>query len=150
MFWELVSVTGNFDLGFLSESWCLEGGVSQPTDPCLKRELAQARSDLRWGEHVKRKKQKIEEGGCPADLTPSGRAILQKLEKNMLRLEVNELTLETGHGDIRLANGNRVAIGGSSGGATRRLLDGYLLPDIPDLESLRATDMELLEADARE
>ena len=81
---------------------------------------------------------------------PSERDILDQLESNMLRLKVNDLTLRTGHGDIRLANGNRVAIGGSSGGATRRLLDGYLLPDIPDLESLHATDMELLEADARE
>ena len=59
VFWELVSFTGNFDLGFRSESWCLEGCVSQPTDPGLKRELTQARSDLRWGEHVKRNKNRI-------------------------------------------------------------------------------------------
>ena len=67
VFWELVSFTGTFDPDFLEGSGCSEGGVPQPTDPNLKRELTQARSDLRWVEHVKRKRKKIEEGGCHAD-----------------------------------------------------------------------------------
>ena len=43
---------------------------------------------------------------------------------------VNEATLASGHGRLRIADGQTVDIGGSTGGTSRVVIDGYTAPKI--------------------
>ena len=54
---------------------------------------------------------------------------LQMLEDGSLLRRTNEAVAAFGHGTLRHGN-ERVEIGGSTGGVTRVLLDGYAEPDV--------------------
>ena len=58
-------------------------------------------------------------------------------QENLLRLEdgsllrhTNEAVAAYGHGTLRRDDGETIEIGGSTGGITRFLLDGYAEPDV--------------------
>ena len=49
--------------------------------------------------------------------------------RSLLRL-TNEAVAAFGHGTLRRADGERMEVGGSTGGVTRFLLDGNAEPDV--------------------
>ena len=54
---------------------------------------------------------------------------LRKLDDGSLLCRTNDAVAAFGHGTLRLGD-DRIEIGGSTGGLTRFLLDGYAEPDV--------------------
>ena len=55
---------------------------------------------------------------------------LRRLEDGSLLRHTNEAVAAYGHGTLRRDDGETIEIGGSTGGITRFLLDGYAEPDV--------------------
>ena len=64
--------------------------------------------------------------------------LVEEFKNDSLRLRMNEAIIKRGHGTLVHGDGSRLAIGGSTGGLTRRNMDGFKAPT-PDelLEFLR-------------
>jgi len=64
--------------------------------------------------------------------------LVEEFKNDSLRLSMNEAIIKRGHGTLVHGDGSRLAIGGSTGGLTRRNMDGFKAPT-PDeqLEFLR-------------
>jgi len=89
----------------------------------LKIQTIQAHADLRYAARLDRKrKAKHNFTGCDLER-------LRDFDSGVLRRRVNELTVQSGHGDVRYADGTRIHLGAPHGGLTRRILDGYVPPD---------------------
>ena len=132
---ELIIYTGRFDPEFLNKAHEAQerNGASQPVasadrQKALKKKAAQAKLDYRMT--------------CILRLKLARRQVnyddLERWEKeNLLRLEdgsllrhTNEAVAAYGHGTLRRDDGETIEIGGSTGGITRFLLDGYAEPDV--------------------
>ena len=55
---------------------------------------------------------------------------LRRLQDGSLLRHTNEAVAAYGHGTLRRDDGETIEIGGSTGGITRFLLDGYAEPDV--------------------
>ena len=55
---------------------------------------------------------------------------LRRLEDGSLLRHTNDAVAAYGHGTLRRDDGETMEIGGSTGGITRFLLDGYAEPDV--------------------
>ena len=55
--------------------------------------------------------------------------LLNHWDTGILRKELNEADAKLGHGRLRSAGGNYLDIGGSTGGGSRRIIDGWVPPD---------------------
>ena len=64
--------------------------------------------------------------------------LVEEFKNDSLRVRMNEAIIKRGHGTLVHGDGSRLAIGGSTGGLTRRNMDGFKAPT-PDeqLEFLR-------------
>ena len=52
------------------------------------------------------------------------------MEDGSLLRRTNEAVAAFGHGTLRRVGGERIEVGGSTGGVSRFLLDGYTEPDV--------------------
>jgi len=102
--WELVSFTGRFDPEWLRQRLKEQDanentGAVQPTAKAYTwhQKAIEARSALRWGNHLTRKRARI---GEPLMNKPD-RILLQQFDNGDLRRRVNELTVLTGNGRLR-------------------------------------------------
>ena len=132
---ELIIYAGRFDPDFLSRAHDdqVRSGASQPVadraaQARLKRAAAQAKLDYRKTCMLRRKldRGQVEEG----DLAWWERENLRKLQDGSLLRLTNEAVAAFGHGTLRRVGGERIEIGGSTGGVTRFLLDGNAEPDV--------------------
>ena len=104
------------------------GGVSQraqgnETERRQNHKKAlEARADLRLAWKFARKR------ACGGQLTTHECSLLKLFDEDELRQKVNAMTAQTGHGRLRGKDGQYMDIGGSTGGSTRRILDGYAMP----------------------
>ena len=64
------------------------------------------------------------------DLERWERENLRRLQDGSLLRHTNEAVAAYGHGTLRRDDGETIEIGGSTGGITRFLLDGYAEPDV--------------------
>ena len=132
---ELIIYTGRFDPEFLSQAHDARdrSGASQPvarTDRQaeLKRRAAQAKLDYRMTCMLRRK---LDRGQVEIrDLDRWEQENLRRLEDGSLLRRTNEAVAAYGHGTLRRDDGETIEIGGSTGGVTRFLLDGYAEPDV--------------------
>ena len=132
---ELIIYAGRFDPEFLSRAHDeqVRSAASQPgPDPDaqarLKRAAAQAKLDYRKTCILRRNLDRghVEE----SDLTWWERENLRKLQDGSLLRLTNEAVAAFGHGTLRRVDGEKIEIGGSTGGVTRFLLDGTAEPDL--------------------
>ena len=80
---------------------------------------------------------RVNNGQCKyEDLTEENKVDLGNLNNGNLRKWANSAIIAYGHGSVRRADGATMAIGGSTGGITRRLLDGHQQADADDFLSL--------------
>ena len=89
----------------------------------LKIAAVRARGDLRWANHLARKRDWGTTWFSDDDWW-----YLRKLDNDTLRIEANKATRAFGHGRLKHRDGSFTDIGGSSGGVTRTVLDDYQPP----------------------
>ena len=131
---ELIIYAGRFDPEFLSRahdgqdrSGASQSAAERSVQMDLKRAAAQAKLQYRKTCILRRK---LEWGQVDErHLDWWERENLQKLEDGSLLRRTNEAVAAFGHGTLRQGD-ERVEIGGSTGGVTRFLLDGYAEPDV--------------------
>ena len=131
---ELIIYTGRFDPDFLSQAHDAQdrSGASQPgAEPAvqklLKRAAATAKLDYRKTCILRRR---LDQGKVQEwHLSWWDLENLRKLQDGSLLSRTNEAVAAFGHGTLRHGY-ERVEIGGSTGGVTRFLLDGYAEPDV--------------------
>ena len=75
-------------------------------------------------------------------LSAADQQLVQDFRDDSLRVTANQAVIKWGHGTLIHGDGRRLAIGGSTGGLTRRIMDGFKAPRPDELqEYLRpATD----------
>ena len=132
LMWEMVSFTGRFDPAFLSQRPASQPDGGNPPQPSpesradLKMKAVKHRGNLRWAEHLDRKRKH-----CRLTFSDLDTTLLRDLDSGKLRKLCNDATKEFGHGRIRMSDGSHVDIGSNVGGATRTLLDDFQPPVIP-------------------
>ena len=132
---ELIIYTGRFDPDFLSQAHDAQdrSGASQPVASAdrqkdLKKKAAQAKLDYRMTCLLRRR---LDRGQVYyRDLERWEQENLRRLEDGSLLRHTNDAVAAYGHGTLRRDDGETIQIGGSTGGITRFLLDGYAEPDV--------------------
>ena len=139
--WTLLSFTGRFDVAFL-ENAIARGAKGPPTMPGERteqqkqqvRDAQMGRARLRRGAMLQRLWENLKgKGKGKRRARPLNREQLQVLEKyqrDELRLQTNELTMISGHGRLKFQDDSFVDIGGSTGGFVRTVLDDWEPPDL--------------------
>ena len=134
--WTLLSFKGRFDPVFLKES--IAKAAENPTrmpgertaqQKQLTRNAQIARFWLRYGKMLAR-----QQGKTWRPFTPRQQEVLQLYKSGWLRQEANRLTLISGHGRLKRADGTFEDIGGSTGGFVRTVLDDWGPPDLKDFD----------------
>ena len=131
---ELIIYAGRFDPEFLSRaheaqdsSRASQLAAGPAVQQHLKRAAATAKLDYRMTCILRRR---LDQGKvAERDLTRWGRENLRKLEDGSLLTRTNAAVAAFGHGTLKDGD-ERLEIGGSIGGVTRCLLDGYREPDV--------------------
>ena len=126
--WHVLSFTGRFDETFFTN---VKAPEKQPGERSTyqkdhTRNAALARTKLRHGEIYARKQDNGEE------LTPKQLAVARLYRDGTLLARSNELTLQSGHGSLRTADGAVLEIGGSTGGEARKILEAWTPPKPED------------------
>ena len=132
---ELIIYTGRFDPEFLNNAHEAQdrNGASQPVasadrQKALKKKAAQAKLDYRMTCILRRR---VDRGQVDIhDLEDWEQENLRRLQDGSLLRHTNEAVAAYGHGTLRRDDGETIEIGGSTGGITRFLLDGYAEPDV--------------------
>ena len=145
--WTLLSFTGRFDVEFLEDAMVRgqKGPVSMPGERSEQqkeevREAQMARAMWRRGAMLERLQEENKGKGKETSLNPEQLRILKEYQSGMLRRQANKLTIISGHGRLKNADGSFVDIGGNTRGFVRTVLDGRQTPDIADFEG----DMNLI------
>ena len=132
---ELIIYAGRFDMEFLKRAHDDKNRsrASQPAaEPSkqanLKRAAAQAKFDYRKTCVLRRKLDQGQVKACELDWWD--RENLRLLDDGSLLRRSNDAVAAFGHGTLRQVGGERLAIGGSTGGVSRFLLDGTTEPDV--------------------
>ena len=126
---ELIVYTGRLDLDFLRSGQEPSGAsepaadlASRPDNAALKKAAAEAKMQYSMTTMLKRR---LDDGKIrKQELSEREHSLLADLMDGTLRERTNTAILAYGHGTLRRADGQTLAIGGSTGGLTRRLLDG--------------------------
>ena len=131
---ELIIYTGRFDPEFLSQAQDTQeprtpaGLLSAHRQQNLKRFAAQAKLNYRMTCLLRRK---LDNGQVERrHLRPWQKKNLRQLQDGSLLRRTNDAVAAYGHGTLRRDDGETIEIGGSTGGITRFLLDGYAEPDV--------------------
>ena len=132
---ELIIYTGRFDPEFLNKAHEAQdrNGASQPVasadrQKALKKKAAQAKLDYRMTCMLRLR---LHRGQVYyRDLERWEQENLRRLEDGSLLRHTNDAVAAYGHGTLRRDDGETIEIGGSTGGITRFLLDGYAEPDV--------------------
>ena len=148
--WTLLSFTGRFDVAFLEESLAraAKGPAKMPGERTEEQQqqvldAQKARAKLRWGAMLERLQERLSQGNeakgkgkrKARPLNPEQLRVLQEYQSGELRRQANKLTMISGHGRLKKADGSFVDIGGSTGGFVRTVLDDWEPPDTADFEA---------------
>ena len=148
--WEMLASTGRFEADILRETLCLceqDGDVEEETQDAdgqhlcrLLRVKAEAQARYNEGRRLARQRdahsdpsrsQKSFTAARRSSLAPrsSQRNLLLRWDSGELRRELNEAVAACGHRPLGSRQGDHLDIGDSTGGGSRRLVDGWVPPD---------------------
>ena len=147
--WTLLSFTGRFDVAFLEDA-IARGAKGPPTMPGERteqqkqkvRDAQMCRARLRRGAMLERLWERLSQGNeakgkgkrRARPLNREQLQVLEKYQRDELRLQANELTMISGHGRLKNEDHSFVDIGGSTGGFVRTVLDDWEPPDLADFD----------------
>jgi hypothetical protein len=151
--WEILAFTGRFDADILRQAVCSseqEGHAeeeAQDEDQQQRRRLLHAKAEARarynegrrlagqrdaHRDRLRGASQPAREAGS-SESAPSVTSwqwyMLQRWDSGELLRKYNNAIAALGHGRLRSAHGALLDIGGSTGGESRRLIDGWVPPD---------------------
>ena len=144
--WEVLAFSGVFDIDMLGQALCAELGADGPPArdeqaQRRRRELhhakAEARARFMEGKRLARHRDQQQARGAsqPAargqeEKTCTRREfqVLQDWDNGKLREDLNKAIVALGHGRLTTASGHHLDIGGSTGGGSRRIIDGWRPP----------------------
>ena len=136
--WEILAFTGLFDVKSLTDvqknPYSDDGAeaapkVSREEQRSLRRAKAEARSGYNEGKRLAKKRDMVLRDKGALLLTEAQTGMLKKFDDGVLRHNMNQAIVKTGHGQLVLATGETKEIGGSTGGGPRRIIDGWTPPD---------------------
>jgi len=133
-FAEIIVFTGSINLEVLQRA---AGGASQPAretrrppteQQTRKRAALEAKCQYKLGESLARR---ISARRIRVDeLNQRDSDLLKDFRSGVLLERLNLAVVQHGHGTLRQVGGRTLQIGGSSGGMTRSLLDGWEVPNV--------------------
>ena len=103
--------------------------VSREEQRSLRRAKAEARSGYNEGKRLAEKRDMVLRDKGALLLTDTQTAMLKKFDDGSLRHNMNQAIAKTGHGQLVLATGETLDIGGITGGGSRRIIDAWYPPD---------------------
>ncbi len=137
---ELILYTGRVDPELLERAEVVTAtshGASQPVTLTTREEKAakkaahaEAKDRFKKGRYLA---QKVEQGKLEENFSEEDKELLRLWRDNTLLKDLNKATAQRGHGTLRKSNGEKIEIGGSTGGKTRLILDGYQHPNAQEL-----------------
>ena len=128
--WTLLSFTGRFDPKYFKTHPKPPPAPDErtPEQKEATRQAVEARGRLRLAEKYARLRRAKQDDRIQ---TPKAQQLLHLLDNGHLRKEATRLTRISGHGRLRLADGSRLDLGGSTGGYVRQVLDKWAPPQLP-------------------
>ena len=147
--WEVLAYTGRFNVDLLRQTLQFAGAEEELEMPASASEEKQRRRALRHakaeakacfieGRRLASQRDMERQGGASQSassgqetvtFTRKQLEVLEKWDNGMLRQELNKAIVEVGHGRLKNATGEFMDIGGSTGGGSRRIIDGWVPPD---------------------
>ncbi len=147
--WEVLAYTGRFDVDLLRQTLQFAEAEEELEMPAsaseekrgrraLRHAKAEAKARFIEGRRLASRRDMERQGGAsqPASsgqetvtFTRKQLEVLEKWDNGMLRQELNKAIVEVGHGRLKNATGEFMDIGGSTGGGSRRIIDGWVPPD---------------------
>jgi len=132
---ELIVFAGNLDLDFLrkaQESSAAASSASQPAAQNAALKTAAATAQMKYRVACMIQQRLYNNTLKYNDLTYHNQYLVRNLRNGNLREWANNAITAFGHGTVRRHDGATLAIGGSTGGITRRLLEGHQKVDVED------------------
>ena len=153
--WEILVFTGRFDVETLQAALAQRSseqdgdaeedtqGADQEQRRLLRHAKAEAQACYNEGRRLARQRDAHRDRSCGAS-QPAGEAgscdmtqaltswqtdLLERYDSGVLLKELNNAIGFWGHGRLRSEDGDTLDIGGSTGGGSRRLIDGWVMPD---------------------
>ena len=99
---------------------------------------AEAKACLNAGQRLARQRDALwarSSGAFQPALTQWQTWLLEQYDTGARRQKLNNAIAEYGHGRLRSEAGDHLDIGGSTGGGSRRLIDGWVMPNWRDFLS---------------
>ena len=147
--WEVLAFSGRFDVDMLRQALHAEPSDETAEPPAhdpesqeqrrrLHHDKAEAKARYNEGQRLARHRDKLRCGGAsqPASrgqevetFTHKQLEVLQQWDSGELLSNRNRSIVALGHGRLRTARGDYLDIGGSTGGGSRRIIDGWKPPD---------------------
>ena len=158
--WEALAYTGRFDADILREA--LRSGdqdrdaeedadVAAEQDQRQRLRLSHAKAEARAryneGQRLARQRddhRHLRRGASQLAFSSWQQKLLQRWDSGELLREMNRAVSDWGHGRLRSADGGHLDIGGSTGGGSRRIIDGWVPPDWREFLSQSDTIQDFL------
>ena len=159
--WEILVFTGRFDVDTLRATLALRSserdrdteeaeedtqGADQEQRRLLRKAKAEAQGLYNKGRRLALRRDAHRDRSCGAS-QPAGEAgscdmtqaltswqtdLLERYDSGVLLQELNSAIAAWGHGRLRSEAGDHLDIGGSTSGGSRRLIDGWVMPNWRD------------------
>jgi len=110
----------------------MQGDMYQEQRRRLRNDKAEAQARYNEGRRLARRRDTHmhhSRGASPPVFSSWQQNLLQWLDSGVLLRETNRAVSSWGHGRLRSAEGGHLDIGGSTGGGSRRIIDGWVPPD---------------------
>jgi hypothetical protein len=147
--WEVLAYTGRFDVDYLRKAIQAPDAEEEPEISAsaskqkqqrraLHHAKAEAKKAYKEGERLarhrllKRLHDTFQVAGSDQEavtLSKNQLDVLKQWDSGWLRNALNHAIVELGHGRIQFRTGDFLEIGGSTGGGSRRVIDGWVPPD---------------------
>jgi hypothetical protein len=147
--WEVLAYTGCFDVDYLRKAIQAPGAEEEPEISAsaseqkqqrraLHHAKAEAKKAYKEGERLARNRnlKRLHDSFQPAGsyqeaatLSKNQLDVLKQWDRGWLLDNLNQAIGELGHGRLQSQTGDFLEIGGSTGGGSRRVIDGWVPPD---------------------
>ena len=161
--WEILAFTGRFDLQTLEAALTRENtqdglaeedtqGADHERRLLLKERKAKAKARLNEGQRLARQRNALRarsSGACQPALTRWQTWLLEQYDTGALQQDYNEAIAKHGHGCLRDEAGRFMKIGGSTGGWSRCVIDGWEKPGCEEFLQDSAAMVNILQLRCR-